>query len=179
MFNLEVDRSYPEFYQYIKWFWLSYLSFVLSVRRDQKPFMLLGAIFLILLIVDSFSIHENYGSQIAAGLDIVPILGLRLQDYGEAAVMLAVGGIILLLWGLSYRFVRYDQRYIVVVTGKLLLLYGAFGVVADMLHQMMSRVGRLAYASMGVIEDGGEMLVVSMLVGLFVVYGLSSVKTAR
>lgn len=179
LLNIEIDRAYPELFQYIKWFWLFYLSFVLSIRRAQKSLLLLAPIFLILLIIDSFSIHENYGSQIAANLNMEPILGLRLQDYGEAVVMLIAGAISLFLWMLSYRFVSADQRYIVVVTGRLLLLFGAFGLVADMLHQMMSRVGRLPYVYMGVIEDGGEMLVLSALAGLFVVYSLSSVRTVR
>lgn len=179
LLNIEVDGSYPEFFQYIKWFWLLYLSLVLSVRRKQKSFIFLAVIFLILLIQDSFRIHESYGSQIAANLNMEPVLGLGLQDYGEAVVMLITGAISLSLWMLSYRFVSLEQRYIVAVTGRLLLLVGAFSVVADMLHEMMTRVGRLAYVSMGVIEDGGEMLLLSILVGLFVVYGLSGVRTAR
>ena len=174
LFNIETDNSYPEFYQYLKFFWLFYLSVVLTIRRREKAFLFLAGIFLALLVVDSFGIHESFGNKIASTLTLEPILGLRLQEYGEMFVMASVGAASFLLWGIAYFLARSDQRYIIVFTGKMLLLFGLFGVAVDMVHQMMTRIGRTAYFVAGSIEDGGEMLVLSVLAGFFVVYSISS-----
>jgi hypothetical protein len=93
-------------------------------------------------------------------------------------VMASLGASSFLLWGIAYSLARADQRYIIVFTGKMLLLLALFGVVVDMVHQMMTRVGRTAYFIAGSIEDGGEMLVLSVLAGFFVVYSLSSNRMA-
>ncbi|WP_395662221.1 hypothetical protein [Aestuariivirga sp.] len=178
LFSIEIDRSYPEFYQYLKFFWLFYLSIVLAIRRGEAAFVFLAIIFLALLVVDSFGIHESFGSKIASTLTLEPILGLRLQEYGEMFVMASLGASSFLLWGIAYSLARADQRYIIVFTGKMLLLLALFGVVVDMVHQMMTRVGRTAYFIAGSIEDGGEMLVLSVLAGFFVVYSLSSNRMA-
>ena len=179
LLDIGLDKSYPELFQYLKFSWFAYLSLVLAVRRNEKAFLPMAIVFLILFAFDAFRLHESYGNDVASLLTIEPVLGLRLQDYGELIVMLGLAVTSIMVWLSSYFLCRVDQRYIVVFSGKMLLLFGIFGAAVDMLHEMMSRVGKTAYFFVGTIEDGGEMLVLSMLVGSFTVYSLASAKLSR
>jgi hypothetical protein len=107
-------------------------------------------------------IHELAGQSIKAHFNFTPHFGLRLQDFGELAIT-ATAGILLflpLVW--AYRKGTQIFRKISLDIGLLVLVLVFFGVVIDMMHQAV-HLGYSVYFIIGFVEDGGEMLAVSLI----------------
>ncbi|NJP10442.1 MAG: hypothetical protein HC866_13990 [Leptolyngbyaceae cyanobacterium RU_5_1] len=107
-------------------------------------------------------IHERIGGYIAANLSFMPILGLRLQDFGELAVSASAGIILLLSLILAYAngsemFRKISQDFALLLCGLIF-----FGVVVDVIHVAINLGGKVNFV-LGVIEDAGEMLSVSLI----------------
>ena len=156
------DGGYPELYQYLKFLWIIILLIFVSLRNASLLYVAWAAVFAYFLLDDSFQIHERVGRYIAANLSLVPTLGLRLQDYGELAVSAAAGIILFLPLVWAYRkgsrmFRKISQDFALLIS---ILIF--FGVVVDMAH-IAIRLGRTVDFVLGVIEDGGEMLSVSLI----------------
>lgn len=162
MFGIDTDGGYPEIYQYLKFFWLAFLLTRLATERREKSYLAWALLFTYLLLDDSLEIHESVGSLVAANLNFAPPFGLRLQDLGELAVS-AISGIILLpLLVLAYKngsaiFRRFSEDMAI-----LFAILLVFGVGGDMLHSAI-KLGREVGFILGTLEDGGEMLAVSLI----------------
>jgi hypothetical protein len=96
-------------------------------------------------------------------MDINPALGLRAQDFGEIAASALAGVVFLLLGLLSYRvsspFARSVGIYILL--GIILLAF--FGVFVDTIHTFLGYKFRWTNQPLEMIEDGGELIVVSII----------------
>ena len=162
LFKIHRDRGYPEIYQYIKFFWVIVLLFNLSLKNRSLHYIPWVLLFTYLLVDDSIHIHEEGGSFIKQFFNFTPPFGLRLQDYGEL-VITATAGILLflpLVW--AYRKGSQIFRKISLDIGLLVLVLVFFGVVIDMMHQAI-HLGNSVYFIIGFVEDGGEMLAVSLI----------------
>ncbi len=116
-----------------------------------------SAVFLWVLADDAASIHERLGEQLGARLGLPALAGLDPQDLGELLVMAAAGGLALLLVGAAHRGTRGPERQLSWRLLALLALLAGFGVGLDMAASAL-RSGWL-----GFVEDGGEMIGVSLL----------------
>jgi hypothetical protein len=156
------ERGYPEMYQYLKWFWIIILLGCLSISRRSFSYISWGLVFTYFFCDDALSIHERVGNHIAGNLTITPPLGLRLLDLGELAVSAAAGMILLSLVILAY--LQGSQAFKKMSQDMLLLILALafFGVVVDMAHTSIKLGGKVDFI-LGVIEDGGEMLVASLI----------------
>lgn len=163
LLSITTDGGYPELYQYVKYFWLIILTLYLSKVTQGPRYIAWTVLFAYFLCDDAFSIHEKVGAIIGGGFNFSPPLNLRLQDVGELAVTV-MAGIVLLplhLWSYSGGSRAYKK-----ISQDLLLLVCAFvffGVFVDMVHQAI-HVGWQVEFLMGIIEDGGEMVVLSIIV---------------
>jgi hypothetical protein len=162
LLNLWVDHGYPEMYQYIKFIWITILFLKLSLKNVSLHYVAWAGVFTYFLFDDSLQIHEKIGGYIAAKFNFVPLFGLRLQDFGELAVSAAAGIILLLalVWAYmkgSQMFRKVSQDFIFLV---LILIF--FGVFVDMAQQAIN-LGPVVSYILGIIEDGGEMLSVSLI----------------
>lgn len=166
LFDITLDRSYPEFYQYLKWYWLVCLSLYLAVRLREFPFLLLAPVFAFLLVDDAFTLHESFGGEIASRLGIQGAFGLRTQDVGEAVFIGFSALVIFIFWAMAYQSASSSVRKHLGAVGGLLFLLGVFGGVLDAAHEAVARFGPTAYFLAGTLEDGGEMIVLSLLAGL-------------
>ena len=163
-FSIELDRGYPEIYQYLKWLVLMSLFGWFAVRHRSKGLGAWGLLFAYFLVDDSLSLHERVGARIAERLDLTPPFGLRLQDLGELAVSALAG---LALLGVVYRAYRGGSPGFRRLSSDLFLLVVAlafFGVLVDLAH-IAVKAGRGVNLFLGVLEDGGEMVVASLMVG--------------
>lgn len=162
LFNIEVDRGYAEFYQYTKLLWICALLIYLSFSRVSKHFFAWVCFFLYLLLDDSLKIHENGGGLIAEQLDIEPLFGLRLQDYGELGVAAIAGAILIvpLLW--AYKCGSQKFRKISLDITILLSVFIFFSLFTDILH-MAINWGDYVDFLFGIIEDGGELISISLV----------------
>lgn len=179
MFSINDDRSYAEFFQYIKFFWSILNLSAIGLLIDQAYFSW-SLFFSYLLIDDAFSLHENIGNLIFTNLGFAPRnttwMLMRVQDYGEIIVSLLSALLFLAIVGLAYRkgsssFKRNSRRIIYLVAAL-----AFFGIGVDIVHSitlvmyeglttadMYSWVLRIINLLLVVVEDGGEMIVASLI----------------
>jgi len=159
LLSIERDRGYAEGFQYLKECSIALLLLVLATRRRQAVYLAWSVLFAYFLIDDSFKIHEQYGRMLAHYLEWQPMFRLRTEDIGELAVSVIVGILVFTSIAVSYSFggpaARKASRHLCVLVAILVF----FGVVVDMLHIALS----LGKDAIGLIEDGGEMLTMSVI----------------
>ena len=162
LFSLERDRGFPELFQYIKIFLIVIL--LLSVRTKTRVvgYGLWSLLFLYLLLDDALSIHESFGGYIATTMAFAPAIGLRAQDFGELAVSVIAAALI--LSPLAVFYLRGSDAFKEATKHLLMLLMALafFGIFVDMLHVAIDAGWKIRFL-LGVVEDGGEMIVVSIM----------------
>lgn len=161
MFSLEFDRGYPEMFQYIKLFWISLIFVYMGIRKNRAYFVW-ACFFGYLLLDDALSYHEYFGAALAEGMSWSSALRLRSVDFGEIVYALLVAAIFFVAIGLAYRKNAIEFRQ---VSRQLFFLIAAlafFGIAIDMIHIMVSNIPYV-YGFVGMVEDGGEMIVVSLI----------------
>lgn len=160
--SLEMDKGYSEIYQYLKYFWITIILILVSLKEASLNYIAWVLVFVYFLFDDSLQIHERVGSYIAANLSFMPILGLRLQDFGELIVSAAAGIILLLPLVLAYKHGTRKFQKISRDFALLILVLIFFSVVIDMVH-IAIKLGWEVTFILGVIEESGEMLSVSLI----------------
>jgi hypothetical protein len=161
-FSVKRDLGYSEFFQYMKFLWIIILLIYLVKRSKIWGFLAWAAVFLYFLADDAFQLHENVGEIIAGNLDFVPPFNLRLQDIGELAVYAIAGAVLLLGVALSYWRGSKTFRGISIDLLLLISILVFFGVVVDM-AEIAADLGVFVKETLGLIDDGGEMIVTSVM----------------
>jgi hypothetical protein len=166
LFSIEWELGYGEVFQYIKEFWI--VSLLVLRSLGSGPFRLSvqglnlawGLLFLYLLADDSLRIHETLGGILAQTLGLSAWLGDKAQDLGELSVSaiaaLVLFGLIAWAYRHSSKADRQISRHLTRLLGGLVLC----GVVVDTIHSLIP--GSLA--TWAILEDGGEMIVMSLIV---------------
>lgn len=162
-FSITRDRGYAEVFQYIKEYWLIILFGFLVVKQNTKVY--LGWVFLsaYLLADDALSFHEKAGAVIAEKLNFVPLFNLRPVDFGELIVFTTVGISFFLWLSTSYKIANRKERQVFKTLIALLFCLAGFGVVVDLIHVMFED-SVFWNAFLGITEDGGEHIVMSLIV---------------
>lgn len=162
-FSLSTERGYAEIYQYVKFFWITFILSWFSLKKREGIYIVGALLFFYFLLDDSLKIHETYGGSIADLLDIQSVFGLRGQDYGELAVS-ALAGIFFLVTGwLAYRYSSTHARRIGLYLLAGVCMLAIFGVGVDMVHQALKSFIPWTNIPLLLLEDGGEMIVVSVI----------------
>lgn len=162
-FSVKRDLGYSEFFQYMKFLWIIILLVYLVKRSKTWGFLAWAAVFLYFLADDAFQTHEKIGGIIAGNLDFVPLFNLRLQDIGELAVYAIAGTVLLPGIALSYWRGSKTFRGISIDILLLISILAFFGVVVDM-AEIAADFGVFVKETLGLIDDGGEMIVTSIMV---------------
>lgn len=157
---VDVDGGYPEFLQYVKLLWVVLLLGIVWLRWRRGVWLTLAATALALLADDALGLHEEFGPVVGALVPLPAALADYANDIGEALVMAAMGGVLLLAILVGYRVADPRSRDWLRPIIGLLVLLAAFAGVVDPLHQTTEG---LLYDAVTVVEDGGEMIVVSLL----------------
>jgi hypothetical protein len=163
MYSLERDSGMAEQYQYIKQIWLAACLGVAFLQRRGRSFAGWAVFFGFLLLDDALQIHERVGFALGQEIGLPPMFGLRTDDYGEVLVAGIVGFAACVFAWLSIRRGGENSRRL---SADLLCLLGAlalFGVFFDVLHTITYFRLPSAAPVFALIEDGGEMLVVSVI----------------
>jgi hypothetical protein len=162
--SIEQDRGYAEMFQYFKEFSIVLL---LAGYARRKRSLLLAAwslLFVYVLADDAFALHETGGKVVAHHFGFSPMLGLRSGDLGELAVTTLAGSSLLFLIGLAHSRAAAPLREASVDLLLLLMAFACCAVLFDLLHIAAPfGVPRAAYA---LLEDGGEMLVMTLILAL-------------
>lgn len=173
MYNIEQDRGIAEFYQYLKYIWIMILFISLSFSKRSFHYLSWVFLFFYFLLDDSLQIHEIVGGKFAEKLSFSPLLGLRLQDFGELLISSLIGATLLLPLMLCYFRGNTAYRKCSKDILLLILILIFFGVGVDMIHIVFSKISWRAGFMLGVVEDAGEMFAVSLIV-VYVYYRLLS-----
>ncbi len=167
LLDIEHHRSLASFYLYLKWAALSVFFCLFWIENRQSVFLSLAVIFAGLFFDDAFELHEYLGRVLAHALSVPEFGNLIDQDRGEPIAWAAIGSVYLgiLLFGM-YRSSAF-AREIALLFVKLFLLLAFFGIVTDFIHAFVKRIpGVNTHAlsfGLGLIEDGGEMVVGSLM----------------
>lgn len=163
MFNVETDRGYAEFFQYIKYFWAA-LIFAYLGLSNGKVYWSWAVLFSYLLIDDSLEVHERMGEFLANKLSFSEGFLLRSVDYGEVLYALLVATTLFLAIALAYQQGNSAFRQFSRKMFKLFAIMAFFAVGVDMLHIMASHhLPESLFHLIGTVEDGGEMMVMSFI----------------
>jgi hypothetical protein len=156
-FLITHDLSYGEFFQYTKESFIAFLFFLLALKKRRLLYFAWCLLFIYFLLDDSMSLHENWGLELVSELDLYPILNLRARDLGELIVSLFFGSILFTLIAVAYYFSPPEDKKISQILFLQIAILAFFGVFVDMVHSA------LALRGLGLIEDGGEMIVMSTI----------------
>jgi hypothetical protein len=163
-FSLEADRGLAEIYQYGKQAFIVGAMMVCWSRTRSVSFGVWAALFAFLLWDDSHAVHEQIGEALGAAWALPAVIGLRPRDFGEILFALAVGTVTLA----ALLLVHLRERGVAIVpTVNLILLLVALavcGVVVDAIHVVAYFGGSRFAWLLTVIEDGGELAVMSVIV---------------
>ena len=160
-FSIEADGGLAELYQYVKQFWLVGCLALVFLQTRRWAFVGWALFFGLLLADDILQIHERLGARLGRELLLPPAFGLRSDDFGEIAVAAVLGLCAVAMVIASFRRGGRIARH---VSADLLCLLGAlalFAVCFDALHTITYFRAPALAPVFALIEDGGEMIVVS------------------
>jgi hypothetical protein len=160
-FSVTQNWGYPETFQYLKAAFLTGCFFWLGAKYKRPQFYCWAIIFLYVLLDDSLEIHEILGYHAGEQLENAGIAGGK--TLGELLTFALMGFIIFI--PLFYFFFVSKHRNLKIMTQDLFMLFVMmliFGVGVDVLHDL-TEVGTVINGALGLLEDGGEMMAMSVM----------------
>lgn len=158
--SIHTDGGYPEIVQYVKCLVAAVLALVGAARRSPS-LAVWAAILAYIALDDMLRLHEQ-----AAGIDVVERLtagrDVPQQVLGELVVAGSIGLVTVSLVAIGWWAACGAARRAHVDLLALIVLFGAFSVLVDLVHGMVG--GSWAGMALGVLEDGGELVVLSLVV---------------
>lgn len=159
LWNIALDFSLAEILSYFKWAICAALLFLAWRRSGIATLGAVALIFAVITLDDSLQIHENFGALYAGGAE----RSTNRQDIGELIAFGLIGGLLSgpLIWSLW----RSGMTGLNAIAGILCLiaLLAVFGIGVDALHMVLPRFPG-SVQLLDLVEDGGEMIVGSILV---------------
>lgn len=162
LFSLEVDGGHPEKYQYIKTFSIVVFLIMVSAKVRAFGYCAWAALFLYLLIDDALSVHESIGLHVATSLEFPSAFGLRPRDFGELVVTAFAATLLLSPIAVFYARGSSGFKFVSRCLFLLLIALAFFGILIDMLHVAIDQGWKVSFL-LGAVEDGGEMIVMSVM----------------
>ncbi len=163
LFHIGTDGGYPEFYQYLKFFWIGILLVYYAFKQKSYGFLSWAFLFIFFLLDDSLQFHEGGGKIFAERFDFNPPFGISLRQFGEFLVTVLAGVIIFIPPVVAYWKGKGNFRKI---SNDLILLVGLLifcGVVIDEVNEFLHSSIRAANFIMTMLEDGGEMVSATLI----------------
>jgi hypothetical protein len=122
-----------------------------------------AVVFAFLLFDDAFQFHERFGEWLGAQYALPVAFGLRPDDIGELLFASAIGGLTVLLIGFGFWRGDAAARTVSRDTALLVGVLAGLGVGVDILHVITYFKAPLLAQFLLILEDGGEMLVVTAI----------------
>jgi hypothetical protein len=160
-YSIERDGGLAEQYQYIKLVWLAACLGAAFLQRRGRAFAGWAVFFAFLLLDDALQIHERAGGVLAQLFGFPPLFGLRGKDFGEVMVAGMVGAAACAFAWLAIRRGGESSKRLSADLLCLLAALALFGVFFDVLHTITYFRLPAVAPVFALIEDGGEMLVMS------------------
>jgi hypothetical protein len=161
--SIEVDGGLAEMFQYAKMAGLVICLGFQFFRSRGWAFAAWAGFFAFLLFDDAFFIHERFGEKVAETLGFQAAFGLRMVDFGEIFVAAMLGVCALAMVVIALRRGGESSRRVSQDILCLLALLAVFAVAFDALHTITYFHAPAIAPVFALIEDGGEMLVMSLI----------------
>ncbi|MEM8493714.1 MAG: hypothetical protein AAF756_23070 [Pseudomonadota bacterium] len=170
------DMAIPEITNYLKFAVTVFLLIRIFGAVRQPVYLAWAFVYGLALIDDSMRVHEQLGSLFSEwlagdtflGLTVEGGEGFRAQDAGEMIVYALYGGCFAVVLGLG--FLLSEPLHRTIGFSFALLLGGLvfFVAVFDIFDRFVAAVSQYAGRVLSTLEDGGEMIVVSLTVAFTV-----------
>jgi hypothetical protein len=165
-FMINIDSGYPEMFQYLKYFVIILITAYLIIKKQEIGYLSWLILFVLLLLDDALQFHETFGTWAANKFSYHPMLGLRSQDLGELTYVGFFGLILMFFLVFGYLKGNKNYRKTNIDLSILFTLFLFFGVAMDMVDEFVE-YNRYSHLILILIEDGGEMITLSLLVYYF------------
>jgi len=162
-FSIEREAGCGEWFQYLKEAAVVLIVFAMARRNRSRLYLTWAFLFLFVLLDDTCALHERLGHVIASHGGIPPLPGMTGQDIGEVCVWLCVGTVFVVLIGIFHHRARPTAKRVSIRLFALTGLLVLFGAVVDMAHAAAEVERVPLHTVLGTIEDGGEMLTMSLI----------------
>jgi hypothetical protein len=160
---LTLEGTVPEHYQHVKLAWVALLFVLFAYSRRRWLFLPWAALFGFLVVDDFLGLHEFVGWQVELRSTVTHLAGLPVRALGELLLPGVVVAVLapFLLWSL-FRGHPSDRSVLRTAVGIVAVL-AVFGVGVDLAHAAAPGTGE-AWKIWGLVEEGGELFVSSVLV---------------
>lgn len=189
MFDIGHDRGYPEIYTYFKIILVIIILCHSYLRFRDSIYGSWAFVYLVALLDDALRLHETFGQALHLKFDFPTVLGLRGPYIGEFAAFAALG--LPIAGALYYGFSRSTgiHKTIGQMLGVFLFLLAFFAVGMDILHSVSlyvisansdsREVIQGSQLLLTILEDGGEMVTLSVTCCFMVAVGRNIVMQAE
>lgn len=158
LFSIEQDLGFAEIFQYIKEYWIGLMLLWLALKIRSFLFLVWSLLFFFLLCDDALSFHEFGGAMLAKYFNLK---GSWAREIGELGVFIVMGVIFFSIIGISHYFSKQRFREISKHLAILIVALAFFGIFMDAVHSLFKYTKASDFLLL--IEDGGEMLVMSLI----------------
>lgn len=160
-FSVTQNWGYPEIFQYLKAGFIAACFFWLGSNYKRPQFYSWAVVFLYVLLDDSLEIHEILGYHAGTFLEGAGISGGK--TLGELLVFGMLG--LIVFTPLFYFYFKSSHPALKIMSQDLFMLFIVmlfFGIGVDVFHDM-AETGTVLNGVLGLVEDGGEMLAMSLI----------------
>ena len=166
-FSIEMEGGPSEIYEAAK-AGSCVVALVICARRAAAPlYAALAAAFALAMADNVLGLHESSGEALAPALAAAGALfEAAPQALGELAFFSMAGMSILAVLRAGFRHSRGVHRRLGIAFLLLLAALGAFAVGLDLLHAAVGGERRAVDRLFGAVEDGGELVVLSLAAAL-------------
>lgn len=174
-FLVNRDGGYPEIFQYLKYILVLCVILYFFLVKKEHNYLSWFLLFVILLLDDSLKFHERFGTWAVKQFNYQSSWGLRAQDLGELTYVALFGSLLLISMVFGYLKGNEDFKKKNIDLAILFAIFLFFGVAIDMLHVLIGG-NRYVTLFMVLLEDGGEMYALSLIVWYFFFLALKPIN---
>jgi hypothetical protein len=174
-FALNRERGFAEVYGYLKLLWAAALLVLVAARRRSLLVLTLAGVVVGLLLDDALTLHELLAERLAPALVAGPG-EMAASHVGQVliGVGLAVASVVAL--AVVWRSPPPDVRRLVLGCAVAIGLLGVFGVGVDAVHSALEPT---LDRTLDVVEDGGELVAITALLGWIVTWSTTDLVQRR
>lgn len=155
---VDADHSHAEFFQYFKYGWAAMLLLVAIFKGGYQAYWVWVAIFVALALDDGLMLHERAG-RIVTDVGILPNSTIAELVVTTTAALI-VGILVLIVVRRTTGLVRRSFMQLI----WLMVALAFFGIIMDGIHGSLGPANPEPGDWLALVEDGGEMLVISLAV---------------
>jgi hypothetical protein len=168
LLDVRLDRGIPESFQYFKEGAIATMLVWVFFRTRRHIFLGWACLFLFLLLDDSLQYHERMGALLTGFPGVASLassLDVRPDDIGEMLSLVPVLAALAIFMPIPYFRERPEGRRIVHIISILVVALVLMGGVMDLADRAAFTRGSSYVSVLSLIEDGGEMIVMSSIFG--------------